>query len=378
LTDFVFLFSHIPDPRINKRISVAKARGSVALVAWDKQVTSAWTLQHDDIENNVIQVRNTSDNLIQRTAHTLSFAVKALRLLRQLQPQCIYVGNIDMLLIASIYKKSHPTQIIYEVADLNRLIADPQRSPAKKIVRFGLIRLEKNLCRKIHSLVLTSNKFYDHYYSQFVPQNKVLEMPNIPNLEAFKAYRKITHDFFTIGFIGGIRYLNQLKMLVNATEKTGTKVFVAGTGFRPGDEEALLQYCEGKEHVEFYGRYDYHREVASLYERCDCIYAVYDTSLNNVKIALPNKLYESIYCELPIIVAKGTYLAELATKQNVGVAVSDQNEDELVQVIQRLSTDATFYNTIVRSCQAHREEINPERYNLALAKQFDIVLENRP
>lgn len=73
--------------------------------------------------------------------------------------------------------------------------------------------------------------------------------------------------------------------------------------------------------------------------------------MNNVKVALPNKLYESILCELPIIVAKGTYLSELVEKMGVGVSVSHKDKNELKNVLTKLANDKSYYQSMVESCK---------------------------
>lgn len=156
---------------------------------------------------------------------------------------------------------------------------------------------------------------------------------------------------FTIGFIGGIRYINQMKMLVDVAGELGCNVLFAGAGGTSGDYEEIKKYCAGKDYVLFTGKYDYEKEIAQLYGRVDCVYAVYDADNPNVRIALPNKLYESIVCELPIVVAKDTYLSELVQKWGVGVAVSHNNKGELKDKFERLMNDKEYYDNIVAHCK---------------------------
>lgn len=95
----------------------------------------------------------------------------------------------------------------------------------------------------------------------------------------------------------------------------------------------------------------------------DCIYSVYDADNPNVRIALPNKLYESIFCELPIIVAKNTYLSELVEKYKVGLSVSHNSYYELRNAIILLKDNMNLYNEIVDSCRKNKSDIDLEFYN---------------
>lgn len=136
-------------------------------------------------------------------------------------------------------------------------------------------------------------------------------MPNIPEAAPFAKYKRKTRGKFTVGFIGSIRYLKQMKMLVDAAERAGCNVLFAGAGVTTSDYLHIIEYCKDKYFVTFTGKYNYNEDIANLYGAVDCIYAVYDADNPNVRIALPNKLYEAVYCKLPIIVAKGTYLSEI-------------------------------------------------------------------
>ena len=184
-------------------------------------------------------------------------------------------------------------------------------------------------------------------------------MPNIPNLEYFKNYKKCINREFTIGFIGVVRYKKQMKMLIEAAEQTKTKVLFAGIS----NDSEIMDLANKKAFVDYYGPYNYNKEIAKLYSKCDCIYSVYDTSLNNVKYALPNKLYESIYCELPIIVSKNTYLSELVTNMHVGVSVDSNSVEDLIEKINFLKNNKKEYTKIIDNCKKNKTSINIELYN---------------
>ena len=96
------------------------------------------------------------------------------------------------------------------------------------------------------------------------------------------------------------------------------------------------------------------------------IYSVYDADMTNVRVALPNKLYEAIYCERPIIVAKGTYLAELVERWGVGVAVDHREPKELTAVLQRMRDDAGYYQAFCYRCREQKKIADTETYNKLL------------
>lgn len=363
-----FLLSFSPNPRMKKRINLLKTNYITSLIYWKRTEKNIWGRVEGEIETVEINILSNNGKPLLRIIPTVKFAFRALRSLHKIKPDCIYVQNLDMLCIAFAYKIifENKVKLIYEIADIHSLLIDHQRSLLKKIAQIILRRIDRKLCKYIDLLVNTSDKFYDVYYSKFVPKEKLLVIPNIPDVEVFKNYKKKTCGEFTVGFIGAIRYKEQMKMLINAAKKANIRVLFAGSGI----DNEIENMCCGYDHVSFYGEYDYKTEISKLYGMVDCIYSVYDADMTNVKIAIPNKLYEAIFCELPIIVAKGTYLAELVEKMGVGISVSHKNEIELFNVLNLLRDKGTYYNQYVDACRIYRNQINLASYNKKLIEKI--------
>ncbi|MDO4991077.1 MAG: hypothetical protein Q4E45_11280, partial [Eubacteriales bacterium] len=278
-----------------------------------------------------------------------------------------------MLKIADAYRRKSGKKVIviYEVPDLRRLITEPQKGFIKNIARKYVIGQEKKLCDRADLIIITSEMFYETHYKGMVDRSKFLYIPNVPEFRAFADYRKYAGDDFVIGWIGGVRYKSQMRMMLAAAETLGCRVLVAGYEKAPIEIEPL---CRQKSFVEWTGPYDYDRDAASLYGRCSVIYAVYDASTVNEQIALPNKLYEAVCCELPILVSKGTYLSRIVEDWDVGMAVDCTSQVGITSALQRLRDDRALYESFARQCRAHRGDINLEKYNEVLRQRIDIMM----
>ena len=95
------------------------------------------------------------------------------------------------------------------------------------------------------------------------------------------------------------------------------------------EPQIIYETCKDRTDVDWYGRFNFDEKVAEMYGKCNVMYSVYDADMENVRVALPNKLYEAVYCEMPLIVAKGTYLEEVVNEWGVGVAVDHRSAEEL-------------------------------------------------
>ena len=91
------------------------------------------------------------------------------------------------------------------------------------------------------------------------------------------------------------------------------------------------------------------------------IYSIYDASKKNVRIALPNKLYESVHCHLPIMVAKDTYLAEIVQDWGVGIAAKHNNGEEIKAALMKLYKDRSFYDFCVENAKKKAPELSSEK-----------------
>lgn len=342
-----FLLSHPPDPRMYRRMVALRDEHTVELVYWDRclKVQAAYSIP-EGVESHCIAVPAPLGQWLRRILPLGIFCIRVLRLLREIRPDVLHCGNLDMLLVGWIYRVvfDRRAKLVYEIADLPGITYSQDAQFMRRLMKRWFLALERFLCTDISLLVVTSPFFWDEYYSTFVPHNKVLFVPNAPEQRLFGAYSKKAHQYFTVGFIGSVRYPRQLKMLIDATDgMQGIRVLIAGEGKAYTEIE---EYCRGRSHVTFHGPYNYERDIVDLYSRIDCVYAVYDTQIDNVRVALPNRLYEAIVCELPIIVADGTALGRFVTEHKIGFAIPADDINALRDVLTKMVMEPTISSEI--------------------------------
>ena len=354
-----FVLTHVPNPRMNKRIEVFKKIANVEVVCTRRLSQNIWEPAHKDIKHTIFDIDlPPSNHIIKRMYMSNSFRKKVFSELSKSLPDVIYAEGLDTLMIANRYKKNNSAKIVYEVPDLREIFIEKPQNTVQRIVAYIIQQKEKKLFSGVDYLVVTSPKFYDLYYYRLISKDRVVFVPNVPDRRAFQAYKKKLNGKFTVAFIGGIRYLEQMKLLVDAATDEDIDVLFAGAGGTDKKYQTMLEYSKDKKNIRFTGRYDYDKEIAGLYGKADCIYSVYDADNANVRIALPNKLYEAVLCELPIIVAKGTYLSELVEEWGVGVSVDHKNKQELAEQLRKLRDDKEYYENIIDACKKIKESIN--------------------
>jgi succinoglycan biosynthesis protein ExoL len=372
-----FLVSHTPNPRIYKRMNLAKEEfQEVFVIYWQRSFDYYKTFMNDNeiVKHQVIDsIENPySLSIYQRIKMVASFTRKSFKIFRIERPVIIHAEHLDMLFVAYLYKLIHDSnvKIVYEVADLHQILYGDSRRMKHRITRFLFRSIEKLLCKKVDRLIVTSPFFWDDYFKGFFPKNNTIYMANAPERSIFES-KKIESKFdkkLTIGFIGAVRYFDQLRILIDAIKGIdAVDVFIAGDG---KDYEAIKEYVQDIEQVVLYGSYDYDKEIAKLYERIDVVYSVYDIKSKNVRVALPNRLYEAIVTERPIIVAKGTRLADVVIELGVGFAVDSQDKNELKVLLENLVADESLLQECRENCRHIKDEYFADRFNDQLKETY--------
>ena len=365
----VILIGFLPIPRIYKRIEIEKKLFSLHLICWDRGSNMLSVPESDEFESHVVRI-SAGNNPIKRNGPYKEFSKKAMELLESICPGLIHVQGLDMLKIAVQYKKKYNSnlKIVYEVADIHRLIADKPKNLFYSIVQKYLIKLDRKLSKDVDLLIVTSQKHIDSYFGNFIDKSKIMLIPNVPSLSAFENYKKKNIvEPIVVGYIGSIRYKHQMKLLIEAADKCNIKLMIAGFEV---DSDEIKKLCKSRNNIKWIGQFDYELQVAELYGKCDLMYSVYDADMENVRVAIPNKLYESVYCEVPLIVAKNTYLAEIVEAWGVGVAVDYHSSNELIEFINKVVNDKSILYKYQEQCKKHKEKTDLEPYNEELNKRL--------
>jgi glycosyltransferase involved in cell wall biosynthesis len=304
---------------------LSKISSDISVVYWERTHGQGFKIEEFERVDCKKLAATNERGLVKRLLESKKLQQRSFEILKERSPELIYVSGIECMPAALKLKRACGSHVIFEIADL----------PANSYIeRFGffskpLEALVNGEVSVADSLVVTSPYYYSDYYKQKTRFNEedIFLFENVPERSVFSGFKRKPHDVFRVAFIGGVRYFNSIRTLFEAAKEIdGLEVLVAGKG---PDSERVLELSKKHSNVKIKGEYNYKKEIASLYSDVDLVYAVYDTKGINERLALPNKLYESIVCGIPIVVSKGTCLEKYVKELGVGFSVSDGNVDEL-------------------------------------------------
>jgi len=332
--EILFLLSHQPNPRFVKQIKFLSKQNNISIIYYHRDYMKDLSSEYSDnvvLNESLGAIKN--GNYIKRIVYYFKSFKQLKNILKQNTFDTLIVNNIDTLAlfkISSLFQKNN-TQSIMEISDLRSHTYI--YSLKSKIMR----SIERFMFKFVDKLIVTSPKFYEMYYSKiFKDKYFLLENKPLSNMIP-KRLKKIKNKKIVIGIVGLLLQGKPYKTLFETIKDDDRfEVHIYGKGIF---EDLVRAYADKHENIKFFGEYNFFKDSAKIYSTLDILYMPYDTtndSLNN-KIALPNKLYEAMYFQVPIITSKDTYLGELVEKYSIGETVKCCNNTELSESIINVS-----------------------------------------
>lgn len=237
----------------------------------------------------------------------------------------------------ALYLKKLGERYIYEISVI--LYAYPK---FKRIL--GILKtIDKRIIRGSVATVMTSGGFYS-FFGLELP--KVLVIPNrvSPSLTRlpFKA-NKETNNKLAFGFVGSLRYQTILDFARVVGESFPHHEFHFWGGLKDGPMKTAVDGLVNQfENVFYQGAFRSPEDLPEVYDSFDITVSCYQVSSLNERIAEPNKLYESIFFNKPIVVSDGIYLSDRVKEMGCGFTIDASSKDSIKVFVASLNFDEVW------------------------------------
>lgn len=266
---------------------------------------------------------------------------KAIRVIRnieenELPPALCYAFGLDAAVILQNSFRQ-PVPLVYEVGDIRNSL------PITSVTSRMIYELERYIVRRAAALVITSPAFLHSYYHEMAPNvaaKTVVVENKLPSEVLARFARPTTFNPrfpIRIGVVGLFRYPDTLLPLVDAVaRRSDYELRLHGDG----PLRVILQERSAlARNVHYCGPFKNPDDLPRVYEDIDINYVVYDNKEFNVRLALPNKLYESIFFGRPMVVASNTELAKRVEEFGIGIAVNPMEPGFAERLLDTLTRD---------------------------------------
>lgn len=187
--------------------------------------------------------------------------------------------------------------------------------------------------------VLTSEGFAKYHYGDAPAPKNVCILPNKLNprcKELTPIARALDFNNLSVGFVGFFRYetvFNFLFITAKKYPRIHVKLFGANSGWTKEQMSSLMSLPN----VVNEGTFMNPDELPKVYSQIDLVVSTYDIEDDNPRYAEPNKIYESIFFETPIIVSNETFLADKVDRLGIGYHVNAKNDEEVIDFWKQLN-----------------------------------------
>lgn len=124
-----------------------------------------------------------------------------------------------------------------------------------------------------------------------------------------------------IGTLSSTRFLEEILKYVSLNPLVELTI----GGYGPF-EKVVIEYSQRYSNITFLGEVTY-TDSFKYYSEADIMVAMYNPSQKNHRYSAPNKVYEAILLEKPIIVAENTGIDKLVKKLNIGFVINYNYRD---------------------------------------------------
>lgn len=325
-----FLIPQLSQPRCIKRVKALQSAGYETVVygfdngLYSENISEIGGEVHRlEMEKGLSRLKS-----LRRKLFCVKEFCKSLR-----KEDVVYIFGIEMALIYCLFFKCN--KVIYEQADLNYT-----KLSMKWLVTI-FKSLDKWLIKKSKLTVLTSQGFIDYLFGENNTAENIVLVENKVNSKLYNFdvnEKELSAKHLKFGFVGLVRYPRTLLTFAKTIGNYFPQHEFHFYGVGESSPQAL-ELCEKYSNLYYHGAFKNPDDLASIYSQIDICVVCYDATSLNVRIAEPNKLYESIFFRTPIIVSDGTFLAKKVENLGVGYYVDASDENKVKNLVESLTNE---------------------------------------
>jgi glycosyltransferase involved in cell wall biosynthesis len=205
------------------------------------------------------------------------------------------------------------------------------------------INYEKQVLAMADLVVTIIEEARDRIILLGIEKEKICIVSNTPDINNFSIPdKKRTNDDFIIFYGGGINRHRGLQVVLEAIKllkekDISLKFHIVGSGSFKKELESRVSVLEIESRVEFFGQKPF-KEMVELLAEADVAIIPHLRTENN-DASSPNKLYQYMYLNKPVISSDCLSLKRILTETGAGFIYRNDSPEELALLIEKLYSD---------------------------------------
>jgi len=243
----------------------------------------------------------------------------------------VHAADLDTFVPALLAAKLRKKKLVYDIFDFYI-----DMMPFPSLIRNCVAKFDIFLMRFADALIVVDPSRLKQIEreddtSVVIIFNSPLDYNNIPN-------SKFNYDeqYFKIFYAGSLFKDRDFRSIIKIVkENKNLRLEIAGWG---QCEKELIEFIRDAPGIIFKGMIPYEEVIQkTLYS--DLLFALYDPNVPNNRYASPNKLFEAMMCEKPILVSDRTAMAEIVRLEKCGLVVPFNDINAIKDAIIKLKND---------------------------------------
>jgi glycosyltransferase involved in cell wall biosynthesis len=285
---------------------------------------------------------------------------ESLKLVRRLGQQVVlHAHDFNALLPAILFKLLYPSsRLIYDCHEVTYDVYSIWFNP----VVGGMVRvLEERFLRSADAVITVTDPIAG-YLRRFCHATEVIyncpRMADIPKISKEEARIRLglPRNLFIVSWVGEIRRTCRMDLLLSAASLVDESVVFIVVGSGPLADEFRQTAERSKGSRVMIIPYQPHEKALLYVAASDLTWVIYRdakvSSLSNVQVALPWKLFESLACGIPVIVDADAFQAELVREHKCGIVLESDNPIYVSQAIMSIARNQILYQRMSEAARA--------------------------
>lgn len=357
----IVFFSFDPSPRIDRRIREFINEGyNVKVYGFANKINIKY-VTNDVYEYNVLSEMTPGMPYTKR-ANNIKLVINVINSFNK-SNTLFYFFTLNVAISALLIRNIN---YIYEESDM---LFDRCKN---RTLQKAIITINKKIIRKSRLTVFTSEGFGEFYYGKNIPSN-ICVVPNrvsadclnLPIIE--KPHFDEKH--IKIGFVGNIRYQSILNVSKVVSEKFPSYEFHY-YGNTEGLSESQKTDLSNQNNVICHGLFNNPVDLPGIYASIDIVVCTYDVKGVNPRYAEPNKLYEAMFYNTPMMVSSGSFLSDKVERLGIGFSVDANDLDDITNKINAINIESYEKYLVALSAIHKSESVNVNKHLFKRIKEL--------
>ena len=311
-----------PDPRVEKEAdTLLKAGYAVDILCWDRledYTVRETNLKLDHGQCKVFRVgikASFGGGFKKNLKPLLKFQRRITAFIKENHEKyaVVHACDFDTAFAAYSATRGTDTKLVYDIFDY---YADAFSVPES--LRKLVTSLDARIINHADGVIICSEQRRKQI-SGTHPQ-RLIVIHNAPPVKTFESRTDaIDEHLLRIAYVGILsegRLIPELLEIVSQNEQC-YELHIAGFGIL---EPLVTEYAARCRNIIFYGKTEY-MQTLSIENEADVMTALYDPAVANHKYAAPNKFYEAMMLGKPLVMCKGTGMADMVKEYGIGVCI---------------------------------------------------------